>query len=348
MPTRWGRITTIAGAGTPGYAGDGGAAKNALLNNPFYCAFDKNGNLFIAESGNNAVRRIDARTGRISTVAGANPKGFAGDNGPAVSAAFNDLVSVAVEPKTGDLYVADRLNQRVRKIDGKTGIVSTVAGSDTKGYGGDNGPGSRAALREPHDLALDGRGGLLIADVADCRVRRLDLKTGIITTFAGTGKKAHEGDNGPKESADLWGARALAVNPRTDDVFVCEREGNCVRKIEAKTGRISTVAGVPGQKGYGGDNGLALFATLNGPKSLCLDAQGNLFIVDTENHAVRVVDAKTGVIFTVAGGRKGPDGDNEQADKAGLNRPHGAVISADGSLVIADSENHRVRRVTPG
>ena len=348
MPTKWGLITTVAGIGTPGYAGDNGPAARALLNNPFYGAFDKNGNLFIAESGNHVVRRIDARTGRISTVAGGNPKGFAGDNGPAVSAAFNDLVSVAVEPKTGDLYVADRLNQRVRKIDGKTGIVSTVAGSETKGYGGDNEPGVRAALREPHDLALDNRGGLLIADVADCRVRRLDLKTGIITTFAGTGKKAHEGDNGPKESASLWGARALAVNKRTGDVFVCEREGHCVRKIEGKTGRILTIAGVPGQKGCDGDTGPALSATLNGPKSLCLDAQGNLFIVDTENHAVRVVDAKTATISTVAGGHKGADGDNGQAGKAGLSRPHGAVIAPDDALIIADSENHRVRRVARG
>ena len=346
MPAKWGIITTIAGTGEAGYAGDNAPALRALLNNPFYGAFDKNGNLFVAESGNNAVRRIDKRDGRITTVAGGNPKGFSGDNGPAVSAAFNDLVSVVVDPNTGDLYVADRLNHRIRKIDGKTGVVTTVAGSDTKGYGGDNGPGNRAALREPHDIVLDGREGLLIADVADCRIRRLDLKTGIITTFAGTGKKAHSGEGGPKESADLWGARALAVNSRTGEVFVCEREGHCVRKIDA-TGRIVTVAGVPGQKGYSGDNGPALSATLNGPKSLCLDAQGNLYIVDTENHAVRVVDRKAGTISTVAGGHKGSNGDNGPADKAGLNRPHGAVIAPDNALLIADSENHRVRRVAP-
>ncbi len=343
MPT-WGRITTIAGTGAPGYAGDNGAAEKAALNNPFYCAFDKGGNLFVAESGNNAVRRIDARTKIITTVAGGK-KGFAGDGGQPLGAAFGDVVCVVVEPKTGDLYIVDRVNARVRRVDAKTVVLTTVAGSATKGYGGDNGPGINAQFKEPHDAVLDGRGGLLIADVADCRVRRLDLKSGIVTTWAGTGKRAHDGDNGPKEAASLWGARALAIDKRNGDVYICEREGHAVRKVDGKTGRVSTVAGTPGVKGYAGDNGSALSATLNGPKGLCLDTDGNLYIVDTENHAVRCVEAKTGRIATVAGGHKGLDGDNAQADKAGLNRPHGATLGPDGALYIADSENHRIRRV---
>lgn len=340
---RAGMITTFAGTGQAGHSGDGGTRERAELNNPFVCVFDKAGNMFVAESGANVVRKIEKGTGRVSTVVGASVKGFGGDGGPALAAAFDDLVCVAVVDN-GDLYMIDRLNRRVRKYDAKRQTVETVLGDGTRNDSGDNGPGVRAALKEPHDCVLDGKGGLLVADVAACRVRRLDTKTGTVTTFAGTGARIRSGDGGPASAAGFAGTRALAIDRRDGSVYVCEREGNVVRKIDGKTGNVSSVAGT-GQKGFTGDGGPAIRATFNGPKGLFCDRDGHLYITDTENHAIRRMDAKTGVLTTIAGGHKGPDGDNGPADKAGLNRPHGACTGPDGALYIADSENHRIRRV---
>lgn len=340
----FGNITTFAGTGTPGYDGDGGPAERALLNDPFFCAFDRAGNLFVAEAGNNTVRRIDRRSGRIITVAGTGKKGFEGDGGPALKATFNNLVAMAVDPANGDLYLVDRLNGRVRRVDARTSVITTVAGDGSRSYGGDGGPGDQAQMKEPHDCALDGKGGLLIADVADSRVRRLDLKTGVLTTFAGTGGKVRTGDGGPAREASFAGARALAIDSRDGSLYICEREGNTLRRVDGKTGTVMHFAGT-GAKGYSGDGGPARLATFNGPKSLFCDLEGNLLVVDTENHAIRLIDGKTGIITTVAGGRRGPEGDRGNALAAGLNRPHGVAVGPDGALYIADSENHRIRRV---
>ncbi|MBC7808019.1 MAG: hypothetical protein H7145_17965 [Akkermansiaceae bacterium] len=284
-------------------------------------------------------------SGRISTVVGRaeppqpTPPGQTGQTPP------ENRVAIAVTPE-GDIYLVERLSRVVRRWEKKTGQLSVVAGTGAAGYSGDGGPGPQAQMKEPHDCALDGKGGLFICDVADCRVRRLDLNTGILATYAGTGVRRHEGDGGPARAASLAGSRALAVNPKTGDVYICEREGNRVRKVDARTGVITPLAG-SGQKGYTGDGGPAAAATFNGPKGLACDLGGNLFVVDTENHAIRRVDASTGTISTVAGGRRGSEGDGGPAAAAGLNRPHGVCVGPDGALYIADSENNRVRRVRP-
>ncbi len=326
------------------WGGDGGAAAKAQIAEPFFCVYDRAGNLFVAEVGNHTVRRVDARTGVIATIAGAPGKpGFGGDNGPGTSAPLHEPVSLAVEPLTGDVFIADRLNCRVRRWSAKTAIITTVAGDGVKAFGGDNGSGPKAQFKEPHDVCLDGRGGLLIADVADNRVRRLDLKTGIVTTWAGNGERTRN-TGGPIARATWAGPRAIAVSPRDNAVFVCEREGNAISRVDAQTGIVSPYAGT-GQKGYDGDNGQALRATFNGPKALGCDSAGNLYIVDTENHAIRCVDARTGAITTIVGGRKGPSGDGCLATLAGLDRPHGVCFAPDGALLIADTNNHRIRRV---
>ncbi len=178
---------------------------------------------------------------------------------------------------------------------------------------------------------------------------RLDLKTGIITTFAGTGRpkgkvdRARIGDGGPAKEAVLVGARAVCVDAK-GNTYVCEREGNAIRKIDA-AGVITTVAGT-GKAGYDGDGGDARKATFRGPKGIRCDRDGNLYVVETENHAIRKIDARTNVITTVAGGRKGTGGDGGPAIKAGRDRPHGCVIDERGNIYIADSNNHRVRKVT--
>lgn len=348
-PPAWrdARITTIAGTGRPGFAGDGGAGRSALLRQPFFVAFDPAGRLLIAEDENAVVRTVDRR-GRIATLVGrGGVKSDAGDGGLAKSAAFVEPTALAVD-RDGTLYVVDRGARKIRRVDARTNVITTLAGSGASGSAGDNGPARAAQFREPHDVALDGRGGLLIADVSDNRIRRVDLQTGIITTWGGTGRGAREGDNGPLARAAFAGPRALAVDVRDGTVYVCEREGNTVRRVDGPIKTVTTFAGT-GAKGYEGDGGPAKNATFNGPKGVLCDSRtGDLFVVDTENHAIRHISAQTGIITTIAGGAKGGHGDDGPAARAGLDRPHGVALDpGDGALLIADSNNHRVRRVAP-
>ncbi len=336
-----GIITTLAGTGQAGHSGDGGPAVRAMLREPFMCAFDARGNLCVADATSHCVRRVDQATGIITTVAGTGQLGYSGDGGPATQATMNQPYSLQVD-RNGDIYIVDRLNAAVRKVAAATGIITTVAGTGQAGYSGDGGPGPRAQLREPNDCFLDGRGGLLIADIQDQRVRRLDLRTGIITTFAGNGEKARKGDGLPAAQASIFGARAVCMD-RQGNTYICEREGNGVRLVDAK-GIMSTYAGT-GERGYTGDGGSALAATWGAPKAIRCDARDNVIVVDTENHAIRRIDAATGRVTTIAGGHKGGDGDGGSATAAGLDRPHGCDLDAQGQIFIADSNNHRVRVV---
>jgi len=341
MPFEKGKIQTIAGTGAAGYSGDGGPANQATLREPFMCALDQRGNLFMSEAKNHIIRRIDHDTGVITTVAGTGGAGYSGDGGPATKAQFNEPYSLTVDQK-GDIYIVDRLNAAVRKIAAATGIITTVAGTGQPGYSGDGGPATRAQLREPNDCFLDGKGGLLIADIQDQRVRRLDLASGIITTFAGNGEKVRTGDGMPAAQASICGARAVCMD-RKGNTYIAEREGNGVRKVNAR-GIMSTLAGT-GKRGYTGDGGPAMAADWGAPKAIRCDAQNDIIVVDTENHAIRKIDANTGIVTTIAGGHLGDDGDGDIATRAGLARPHGCAIASDGTIYIADSNNHRVRVV---
>ena len=335
-----GIIQTIAGTGEAGYSGDGGPATAAMLREPFMCAFDPAGNLVFSESRNYCVRRIDAQTGVITTLVGDGQAGYSGDGGPANRARLNEPYSLTVDDN-GDIYIVDRLNAVVRKVDGATGIISTIAGNGEPGYGGDGGPGTLAQLREPNDCYLDGRGGLLIADIQDQRIRRLGLDTGIITTFAGNGEKVRAGDGLPATQASILGARAVCMDG-IGNTYIAEREGNGVRKVDT-SGIMSTLAGT-GERGYTGDGGPAIAATWGAPKAIRCDAAGDVIVVDTENHAIRRINAE-GIVTTIAGGHLGGNGDGGPATAAGLERPHGCGIGPDGTLYIADSNNHRVRAV---
>src|SRR5260370_472921 len=209
-----GRIETVAGTGQPGSSGDGGPAREARLNGPFHCDFDRHGNLYIADALNHCIRKVEAKTDIITTVAGSGRKGYSGDGGPATEATMNEPYAVIVNQHS-DLFIVDRLNAVIRKVDGRTGKISTLAGSGDKGppsqraessgSSGDGGPAISGRFLEPNDCFLDGKGGLLIADVSDWRVRRVDLSTGIMSTFAGTGRqrrpvdRARMGDGGPRD-----------------------------------------------------------------------------------------------------------------------------------------------------
>jgi DNA-binding beta-propeller fold protein YncE len=318
MPQAQWTMSTVAGTGEPGYAGDGGPATAALLNNPFDLAFDPQGNLCFSDTYNHCIRRVDARTGVIATVAGTGEAGFGGDGGPAKQARMNQPYGIVID-RSNNFYVADRLNKRVRRIDGGSGVITTLA-----------------ELVEPNGLALDrAHRRLFIADVAGHRVHLVDLASGALSTFAGTGNGRHAGDSAPAAAADIFGARAVALAP-DDSLYILERQGSSLRRV--RDGIIETVAGT-GASGYAGDDHDARHAVFNAPKEMAVDPAGNVFIVDTENHVIRMIDAQTWIVRTIAGtGEAGPDA---------LARPHGAVVGPDGALYIGDSENHRVRKLLP-
>jgi sugar lactone lactonase YvrE len=345
-PLATGVISTFAGTGKPGYSGDGGGAFHAQFNQPFHAELDRAGNLYVADTFNHCVRQIDPRTGIIRTVAGCGKAGFSGDGDNARKAMLNQPYAVAVDTN-GDLYIVDRGNAAIRKVDARRGIITTVSASGSKCAPPNDPDDPPTPLREPNDCCLDRKGGLLIADVSDGYVRRLDLRTGALAYFAGTGKpqgrvdRRHVGDGGPANEAILQGPRAVCVDAR-GNTYICEREGHAIRKVDAR-GIITTIAGT-GKKGYTGDGEDARKATFNGPKGLRCDHAGNLYVADTENHAIRRIDRSL-IVTTLAGGRRGAGGDQGDARRAGLDRPHGCVLDEHGNLYIADTNNHRIRLV---
>jgi DNA-binding beta-propeller fold protein YncE len=320
-------VTVIAGTGQPGYSGDGSAAIGATLNNPFDLAFSPDASLIFSDTYNHCIRRIDATTGIISTIGGTGESGFSGDADPAARARLNQPYGVVVD-RTGRVFFADRLNRRVRVID-TTGIITTLAGNGSDLFSGDGGPAAHAGLVEPNGLALDPeQARLFIADVAGHRVRVVDLASGTIETFAGTGEARHDGDGGSALEAGVFGARAVAFAP-DGSLYVMERQGSCIRRI--RHGIIETVAGT-GARGYTGDGGYARSAVFNAPKEMAVDPAGNIFVVDTENNAIRRIDASTWTVTTIA---------------SNLARPHGALVAPDGSVLVGDSEHHQIRRLVP-
>ncbi len=283
---------------------------------------------------------MDGKSGVISTVAGNGQKGYTGDGGPATQATMNEPYGVLPD-REGNLFIVDRLNAAIRRVDRKSGMITTYVGTGIKGYGGDGGPARKAQMKEPNALDFDPSGNLYVADVSDQRIRKIDSGTGIISTVAGTGKREFSGDGGPAAQAGIQGARGVAF-ASDGTMYVCEREGNRIRKVDPATGVITTVAGT-GAKGYTGDGGPALKATFNGPKWITVGPDSGVYIVDTENHCVRRFDTKEGTVMTVAGGRKGAEGDGGPALQAGMDRPHGCWVDSKGNLFTADSNNHRVR-----
>ncbi len=335
-----GIIRAYAGTGAQGYSGDGGPATQATLNQPFHCSMDRHGHLYIADTFNHCIRKVDGKTGVITTVAGNGQKGYSGDGGPATRATMNEPYGVLPD-RDGNLFIVDRLNQVIRRVDAKTGTMSTYAGNGQKGYGGDGGPATQAMMKEPNALDFDPDGNLYIADVTDNRIRKVDAKTGIINTVAGTGKREFTGDGGPVGEAGIQGARGVAF-ARDGTMYICEREGNRIRRVDPKTHIIRTIAG-NGKKGYTGDGGPAAAATFNGPKWIHVGPDNHVYIVDTENQCVRRIDTQSNVITTVAGGHAGSDGDGGPATQAGMGRPHGCWVDAKGNLYTGDTNNHRIR-----
>ena len=278
-----GVISTVVGNGVGDYGGDGGNAAAAMLNNPRGVAVDSQGNLYVADTANHRIRRIDHVSQAISTVAGNGMAFYNGDGGLAVAASLYNPLSVAVDGQ-GNIFIADTENGRIRRVDNASGLIATVAGNGSDGFSGDGGPATAAGLSQPQGIALDSQGNLFIADTYDNRVRRVDHATGAIGTVAGMGVPGYDGDGGPAAAASLSYPAAVAVDGQ-DNVFIVDGAA-WVRRVDYATGIINTVAGNGGLE-YGGDGGPALQAGFFASSGLALDAQGDLFLADYGNQRIR-------------------------------------------------------------
>ena len=341
-----GIITTLAGTNAWGFSGDGGHATNAVLWNPAGLTVDAAGNLFIADSSNNRIRRIGTN-GIITTVAGTNSAGFAGDGGPAIEAELYNPLGMRMDAE-GNLVIADGYNNRVRRVGANT-LIATVVGNGSATFCGDGGPATAAGMSEVVDIALDSIGNIFVADWGNGRIRKINTN-GVISTFAGNGSFGYAGDNVAATNTSLYDAVGVAVGA-AGDVFVADEGNNRIRKI-GLNGLITTVAGT-NASGFGGDGGPATHALLSGPSGLAVDAVGNLYIADASNQRIRKVNTN-GIISTLAGnGAKGIyligtySGDGGPATNAGFSNPAAVAVDATGNVYIADAFNYRIRKVGP-
>ena len=335
------RIHTIAGTGEAGFSGDGGPATQARINNPFGVVRGPDNALYFCEYTGQRIRKITP-DGHIHTVAGNGRTGYTGDGGPALECTFNKPHELRFD-RHGDLFITDMANHVIRKIDMKTGIVSTIAGTGKPGYSGDNKPATQARLKQPHSLQFSPAGDLYICDIGNHVIRRVDMKSGVITTFAGTGKAGPTRDKSPIKGTPLKGPRTIEFDAR-GDLWLATREGNQVFRFDMRRGVIHHIAGT-GRKGFTGNGGPAKKATLSGPKGIAIDADGNVHLADTESHTVRMVNMKTGKLELLAGTGKKGDGPDGDPLKCPLARLHGIYVDRDGSLLIGDSEAHKIRRI---
>ena len=279
-----GIITTVAGTGAAGYNGDNIAATSATVA-PESVAIDGAGNIYIADSGNNRIRKVTAATGLITTIAGTGTGGYNGDNIAATSAEVSNPYEIAVDG-LGNVFISDTGNHRIREVSAATGIITTVAGTGTGGYSGDNGAATSAEIANPRGIAVDATDNLYIADYGNQRIRKVS-NTGIITTVAGNGSGGYNGDDIVATSAELNTPLGVAVDA-AGDLYIADAGNNRVREVIAATGIITTVAG-NGTGGFSGDNGSATSAELNGDHTLVLDNAGDIYVTDSGNQRIRKV-----------------------------------------------------------
>jgi DNA-binding beta-propeller fold protein YncE len=389
------RINTLAGSGEPGYSGDGGSATLACLNEPKGVALDRHGNVYVADSENHVIRKIDRTTGIISTIAGLSvredeemidrPNGtsvvteedplaehdpatsshssyrqhtdlsgtvrywtnrpsslqrYAGDGGAAVCARLNFPTAVAVD-REGNVYIADTMNHRVRVVKAAIGVISTLVGTGQARFSGDGGPAHQATLNEPAALILDEQHRLYIADQSNHRIRVVNLNTGVIQTIAGTGAAMYDGDGKPAIDTALAGPGGLAL--ADDRLYIADTFNGRIRCVQLSTGRISTVAGDGAAYRYESPSDPPS-PSLARPTGIAIDHDGDLVLTDSDNHLVRQWDWASGTAFCLAGnGGPSYSGDHGAAKEAGLRYPFGIVVDRDGSLLVADTFNHRIR-----
>ncbi|WP_425616345.1 hypothetical protein NA78x_006293 [Anatilimnocola sp. NA78] len=338
-------ITTVAGTGQPTNNGNSGLGTKVNVGDPFGVEIGPDGALYITEVRNHRVLKLDLKSGQLTTVAGTGKKGYSGDGGPATAAELNEPYEVRFD-RAGNMFFVEMQNHLLRRVDAKTGIITTVAGTGVAGFSGDEGPALKAQFRQPHSIALDSEDNIYIADIGNHRIRRLDAKLGVVTTVAGNGEKKPPVDGSQAAGNPMIGPRALIIADGT--LWIALREGHSLWKMKFSDGVLHHVGGT-GKKGFTGDGGPAKQATFDGPKGIAFSPDNTkLYVVDTENHAIRAVDITSGLVTTIAGRgpkHKGGTGDGGPATDALLDRPHGICVGPDGSVYIGDTLNHRVRKV---
>ncbi|HEX6430619.1 MAG TPA: T9SS type A sorting domain-containing protein [Niastella sp.] len=337
-----GIITRYAGTGTlVGFGGDGGLATAAQFNRPYAIATDAAGNLYLSD--NNRIRKINAATGIINTIAGNGPGTTTGDGGDASFASFSDLRHLVLSP-AGNVYVNDYKHHVIRKITAATNIISNHCGNYSRGVSGIGGLASLAQLYQSFYISVDRPGNIYMSDYHNHKIYRIEAATGIINTIAGTGNQGlNHGNGGPATAANIVAPTGVVTDTSGNFYFI--ENGMAVRKVNIATGIITHVAGGI-QYGYSGDGGPATSALFNRANALALDKAGNLYISDRDNHVIRKISAATGIITTVAGsGTAGLSGDSGLATSATLNQPSGVAVDRSGNIYIADRYNSLIRRV---
>jgi hypothetical protein len=333
-------ISTVAGNGAAAYAGDGGPAADASLDHPYGVEIDAAGNIYIADTYNNRIRMVNT-AGNISTIAG-SLYGYDGDGGPATNALLRYPMDVVLAG--GDLYISDQFNDCIRKITGGVGgNISTIAGSPVNAFYGDSGPATEASLNYAHGVGTDVSGNVYIADTKNNRIRRVSAATGAITAVAGNGTAGYAGDNGAAAAASLNNPYGVTTDS-AGNIYISDTYNHRIRKVLYSSGTITTIAG-NGNPLWTGD-GVATAVGLNGPRGLAFDQDGNLYVADTDNHRIRMIDP-LGTISTIAGTGTATFSDGPAAS-AGLNTPTGVAVDSDGNIYIADSGNNRIRKITSG
>jgi streptogramin lyase len=290
------------------------------------------------------VRRLDLISSELTTVAGNGTKGYSGDGGPATAAQLNEPYEVRFD-RAGNILFVEMQSQLVRKVDAKTGTITTIAGTGKKGFGGDGGPANAALFSSPHSIALDSDDNLYIADIGNHRIRRVDAKSGVIMTIAGNGETKQPEDGQVAAGKPMIGPRALFVNG--DVLWIALREGHAVWTLGLMRGRLQHIAGT-GKRGFSGEATAALDATFDGPKGIAIGPDQCAYVADTENHAIRKIEPRSGLVTTIAGRgpqNKGSSGDGGPAKNATMDRPHGICVGPDGAVYVGDTLNHRVRRI---
>lgn len=325
-------VSTLIGNGVRGFSDE-------QVNNPYGVLVGRDGALYFCDLDNQRIRRLDLKTRRTTTIAGNGQRAYGGDGGPATEGSLNMPHEIAFDAQ-GHMYIAERDNHVVRKVDAKTGVISTLAGTGTAGFSGDGGPAAKAQLRQPHSIAIAPEGRLLICDIGNHRIRVVTLSSGAIDTYGGTGDRLPTPDGAPVKGTPLNGPRTMVLD--TDGtIYLALREGNALYRIAPKTATLHHIAGT-GEQGYSGDGGPAAQAKLAGPKGLAL-GRGILYVADTESHVIRAITLKTGVITTVLGTGTRGDGPEPDPLKCQLARPHGVFADGSGVLYVTDSEAHRIR-----
>ncbi len=334
-------ISTYAGNGTAGFSGDAGAAASAQINFAMGLAVDSAGNLYIADQLNARVRKV-TRDGVIQTIAGTGTLAHSGDGGTALNGGLGYPCGVTVD-SAGNYYIAETAANIVRKVS-TTGTITTYAGNGGQGYVGDGGKATDAALNGPLGLLVDPAGNLYISELANNVVRKV-TPDGTISTFAGNGTGSYFGDGGPASNAGLNMPEGLAIDA-AGNIYIGDTLNHRVRKV-TPDGTITTVAGNSSTRGFAGDGGPAVNATLNYPYGVAVDKSGNLYIADLGNNRVRMVTTN-GVIRTIAGnGKFGDQGDGGSATAAQLRFPRDVAVDGNGNVYVSDSQNNRIRLLTP-